>query len=76
MTGNINELIKKAISGLGILVMLVIIINSIFFPTLNHIASYWRRNSDISEAVSQNILAFILAAIVIAFLFYWQGPRK
>lgn len=67
MTGNINELIKKAISGLGILVMLVIIINSIFFPTLNHIASYWRRNSDISEAVSQNILAFILAAIVIAF---------
>lgn len=75
MADNINNFMKKTISGIGIFVMTVIIVNSLFFPTLNHIASYWRRKTEFYQVVNQNIFAFILAAILIA-LFVILARKK
>lgn len=70
MITSIDKTLKKIISGLGVIVMAIIIFNSLVSPTLSHIASYWRNSTDISEVQSQNILSLVLAVFIILFLYF------
>lgn len=70
MITTIDNVIKKTISGLGVFVMFVIILNSIFSPTLSHIASYWRKGTELNVVRIQNALSFVFAIIIII-SFFW-----